>query len=120
MSSNDIMGRAMRRIQSQRMPEPVSKRRPAGREPRSMTPPVAREMSQKIPEIGSKSDIAGVDELFRTAGLVRSRREKAPGVARRARFQAATPEELSPPPPVTRVASNGVEWLPVPGWSRFP
>ncbi len=85
-----------------------------------MTPPVAREMSQKIPEIGSKSDIAGMDELFRTAGLVRSRREKAARVARRARFQAATPDELSPPAPVTNVAANGVEWLPVPGWSRFP
>lgn len=40
-------------------------------------------------------------------------------MARRARFQASTREELSPPPPSPRVGSNGVEWLPVPGWETI-
>ena len=77
-------------------------------------------MGQKIPEFGSKSDIAGLDNLFATAGLVRSRREKPAGVARRSRFQPATPEELSPPAPTPAVAANGVQWLPVPGWNAIP
>ena len=77
-------------------------------------------MTPKIPENGSKSDIERLDEVFQHAGLVRSRREKPAGVARRARFQPATPEELSPVPPSPRVAPNGVEWLGVPGWDRIP
>ncbi len=95
------------------MPQPLKKRR------RPATA-VAPETSNKIPEIGSKSDIAGLNELFARAGLVRSRREKPAGVARRAPFQAATPEELSPPPAIPAMASNGVEWLPVPGGDRMP
>jgi len=101
------------------MPQPHSKRRGASRKGPSVSPRIIRETSQKIPETGSKSDIAGLDQLFAAAGLVRSRREQPAGVARRARFQAATPEELSPRPPVLKVAPNGVEWLPVPGWERF-
>jgi polyphenol oxidase len=77
-------------------------------------------MTPKIPENGSKSDIERLDEVFQHAGLVRSRREKPAGVAGRARFQPATPEELSPDPPLPRLAPNGVEWLGVPGWDRIP
>ena len=95
------------------MPQPLRKRR----RPASA---VAPETSNEIPETGSKSNIAGLDDLFATAGLVRARREKPAGVARRARFQPATPEEFSPAAALPKVASNGVEWLPVPGWDRVP
>lgn len=84
-----------------------------------VTPSFVPETSQKFPEIGSKSDIEELDALFERAGLTRSRREKGAGVARRARFQASTREELSPPPPSPAVAPNGVEWLPVPGWDTI-
>ena len=58
--------------------------------------------------------------MFETAGLVRSRREKPAGVIRRARFQPATPEELSPVPPAPRFAPNRVEWMAVPAWEALP
>jgi YfiH family protein len=68
--------------------------------------------------------------LFHKAGLVRNRRGTASGEADqarldrarpdRARFDRATPEELSRAAPPPRVAPNGVQWLPVPGWERFP
>ena len=60
-----------------------------------------------------------MDKQFARAGLVRSRREKPANVARRARFQPAVPEELSPKPPAARIAANGVQWLGVPGWERI-
>jgi copper oxidase (laccase) domain-containing protein len=34
-------------------------------------------------------------------------------------FEHATPEELSQAEPVPRVAPNGVQWLPVPGWEKI-
>lgn len=77
-------------------------------------------MPPKSPENGSKRDIDGLDELFGRAGLVRHRRTKPTAVSRRARIQAAAPEELSPPPPAPRTAPNGVEWVTVPGWDRIP
>lgn len=72
----------------------------------------------QLPEAPSR-EIQEIDALFQKAGLVRHRREEPAGVARRARFQEATPEELSPPHADPRVASNGVEWLPVLGWDRI-
>jgi len=54
------------------------------------------------------------------AGLQRSRRAKPAGVARRARFQDKTPEELRPAPPRTTVAPNGVEWIAIPAWQKLP
>ena len=65
------------------------------------------------------SDLEGIDALFASAGLQRSRNRKSAGVARRARFQDKTPEELRPQVPATRTAANGVEWIPVPGWERL-
>jgi hypothetical protein len=58
--------------------------------------------------------------LFQSAGLRRSRRENPAGVARRARFQDKTPQELRPAPPQTAVAPNGVEWIPAPAWQSLP
>jgi YfiH family protein len=65
------------------------------------------------------SNINEVDALFAHAGLRRSRREKPAGVARRARFQDKSPEELRPDEPATVVAANGVEWVPVPAWQKM-
>jgi hypothetical protein len=61
-----------------------------------------------------------IDTLFQSAGLRRSRRQNPAGVARRARYQDNTPEELRPALPPTVVAPNGVEWIPVPAWRSIP
>lgn len=65
------------------------------------------------------SDLDEIDALFTSAGLQRSRRSRPAGVARRARFQDKTPEELRPGIPATKVAGNGAEWIPVPGWDKL-
>ena len=80
-----------------------------------------------MPRTGPSSDssepVAPVDALFATAGLVQSMRGKAGGVTRRMRLKRADaraePSELSRPAPAPQVASNGVEWLRVPGWERM-
>src|SRR4051794_24678305 len=102
------------------MPEPPSSRRSPARAKSTVRPADLPETHLKSPEIASKSDIETLDELFHEAGLVRSRREKPAGVVRRARFQPANAEELSPVPPAPDVAPNGVEWMAVPGWKRIP
>ena len=108
------------RIQSESMPEPGSRRRRMGSAQSTVSPAFEPEMSPKIPESGSKSDFEGLGCLFERDRLVRNRREKPVRVARRARFQPATPLELSPVPPPLRVAPNGVEWLLVPAWEAVP
>lgn len=69
-----------------------------------------------------ESAIPETDALFVAAGLVRSLRGKRAAKPGEARFESADAEDFAVPAPVTRVASNGVEWLPVPewdgGWSR--
>ena len=60
-----------------------------------------------------------IDALFATAGLVRSLRGKANSRTRARKIDRAAPEDLSPPAPTPRIAANGVQWLPVPGWD-FP
>jgi len=60
-----------------------------------------------------------VDALYATAGLVRNLRGNAGGVTRRVRLERAEPRELFRPAPARQVASNGVEWLRVPGWERM-
>jgi YfiH family protein len=60
--------------------------------------------------------VAPLDALYRQAGLVRNPRRPQPRIARPARLDRVTPEELAPPRPVVRRAANGVEWLPIPGW----
>jgi YfiH family protein len=61
-----------------------------------------------------------VDSRFAKAGLARSPRHKASQPARNARpalrFPRSTSEELSTPAPAARLAANGVQWLPIPGW----
>ena len=64
-------------------------------------------------------EIQVIDGLFNEAGLARSLRGHAAGLARRRRFERAALEELSRTAPAPRVAPNGVQWLPVPGWEKF-
>ena len=92
---------------------PSSTRRVRRTSKAAVLPPAGHEPGQ-IP-----SDLKEIDALFASAGLERSRRSQSAGVARRARFQDKTPEELRPRLPATRTAPNGVEWIPVPGWDRF-
>jgi copper oxidase (laccase) domain-containing protein len=65
-----------------------------------------------------ESAISATDALFVAAGLVRSLRGKRAAKAKPARFQRADAEDFAVPAPVTRVALNGVEWLPVSGWDK--
>jgi YfiH family protein len=64
-----------------------------------------------------------LDALYTSAGLVRSMRGKAGGVTGRMRKERERsrfdPSELFRPAPAPQVASNGVEWLRVPGWERM-
>ena len=68
---------------------------------------------------GLENQISLIDGLYEKAGLVRSLRKKSARVVQHARFERATPEELSPVPPHPMGATNGVEWLRVPGWEGF-
>jgi hypothetical protein len=64
--------------------------------------------------------VEALDELFATAGLVRSLQGKAGSRPLGARPDRKTPEELNRPAPDPAVAANGVQWLPVPGWEKYP
>jgi hypothetical protein len=70
------------------------------------------------------SDLVATDALFHRAGLVRSLRQKSsPGALNRtraSRLDRSNAEELSSPAPTPRIATNGVNWLPVPGWEKLP
>jgi hypothetical protein len=61
-----------------------------------------------------------IDALFERAGLVRTLRGKAGGVTRRVRLERAAPEELTQRSAAPQIAANGVQWLAVPGWEKFP
>jgi hypothetical protein len=39
-----------------------------------------------------------------------------PRPTRNSRLERTTPEELTTPAPAARLAANGVQWLPIPGW----
>lgn len=67
----------------------------------------------------SEPSLDAIDALFTDAGLARNRRGKTAGITRQLRLERAMPEELSTVAPAPRVASNGVEWLPVPGWEKM-
>src|SRR5271167_4086458 len=74
------------------------------------------------PSSHPEPEVRDVDVLFEKAGLVRNLRGKAAGVSlrnRRIRPGRAVREELSSFAPVPRVASNGVQWLPVPVWEKI-
>ncbi len=49
-------------------------------------------------------------------GLARGSRKKSPLPVRNPRFDRADPQELTAPAPAPRLAANGVQWLPIPGW----
>jgi hypothetical protein len=63
-------------------------------------------------------ELQEIDGLLEDAGLVRNLRGRATP-ARRVRFERAAPKDLSRTAPNPRVATNGVQWLPVPGWEKF-
>jgi hypothetical protein len=71
------------------------------------------------PKTRSGQEIQAMDAPFRAAGLVRNPRGKCSGIAGRMRLKRMAAEELRPAAPVPRVAANGVQWLPVPGWERI-
>jgi YfiH family protein len=71
------------------------------------------------------SGVQSTDALLQNAGLVRNLRGNAAGVTRRVRLEPAAKTKLSKaelfraaPAPV--VASNGVQWLQVRGWKKYP
>lgn len=71
--------------------------------------PAPSELNQQIQKI---------DDLFAYAGLVRNLRGKAAGVTTRVRSERSAPEELRRVAAEPRLASNGVQWLPVPAWEH--
>jgi hypothetical protein len=77
-------------------------------------------MTSSSPHAHPDPDVQALDALFERAGLVRNRRGKTAGVTSRMRLERAEPEELTLPAPTPRLAPNGVQWLPVPGWEKTP
>jgi YfiH family protein len=73
--------------------------------------------SSSIPKSSSTPALKAVDAKFRRAGLVRSQRGKQGARVDSPDFERANPEELARPAPVPIRSANGVEWLPIPGWS---
>jgi YfiH family protein len=74
------------------------------------------------------SDLENIDALFLKAGLVRNRRTGVPSqmsATRRFRLHREDAEDLRRSAPTPRIASNGVEWLALPGrapswlWAGF-
>jgi len=63
-------------------------------------------------------DIRDIDALFSRAGLVRSLRGKSSARFRAARTDRAAAVELVRTAPAPRIAGNGVQWLPIPGWTE--
>ena len=73
----------------------------------------------------SDSDVQSTDALLQEAGLVRNLRRNAAGVTRRVRLERVartrlSKAELFQAAPTPTVASNGVHWLPVHGWKKYP
>jgi YfiH family protein len=64
----------------------------------------------------SASALKAIDFRISRAGLTRSPRPNESRPTRSFRFERTTPEELSTPAPAARLAANGVQWLPIPGW----
>jgi polyphenol oxidase len=94
---------------------PGSKRGHSG----SSTRVAASARAGKLAPAAGKQTVEGIDAMFAIGGLVRNRRGAAVSLVRPARFDRAAQEELARIAPVPRTASNGVAWLPVPGW-EFP
>jgi YfiH family protein len=82
-------------------------------------------LSIPIGHSNSDSDVQSTDALLQEAGLVRNLRGNAAGVTRRARLERVAKKRLSraelfQAAPTPNVAANGVQWLPVPGWNKYP
>jgi hypothetical protein len=90
--------------------------------------------SSSTPKTHSGPEIQEIDALFHAAGLVRNLRGKTGipsdrgpqeavlaswGGTGRMRLERAEPAELRQAAPVPRMAANGVQWLPVPGWEKI-
>jgi YfiH family protein len=71
------------------------------------------------PDTYSSPVIQAIDASFKAAGLVRSLRGKEAAFAGRMQLMRLAPEELRQTAPLPRVAANGVQWLPVPGWEKI-
>ena len=71
------------------------------------------------PDTYSSPVIQAIDASFKAAGLVRSLRGKEAAFAGRMQLKHMAPEELRQTAPLPRVAANGVQWLPVPGWEKI-
>src|SRR6185437_9501509 len=60
-------------------------------------------------------ELASIDELFAVAGLTRTGRTRGPHIRHKSPPEASIAElqrRAAPP----RLAANGANWLPVPGW----
>ena len=66
----------------------------------------------------SNEQLRTLDARMVEAGLTRAPRRHSIGSLRR--FDRAAPDELRTPAPALCVAANGVAWLPVPQWEKFP
>jgi YfiH family protein len=80
--------------------------------------------AHSCPELQT-GEILAIDSVFEEAGLVRNLRAKGAGVTRRARLNRARiergeAEELFRTAAEPLLAPNGVQWLPVSGWRKFP
>ena len=75
--------------------------------------------SSSTPKTHSDLEIQAIDVFFRAAGLVRSLRGNPVGVSDRMKLKHMAPEELRQTAPLPRVAANGVQWVPVPGWEKI-
>jgi polyphenol oxidase len=61
-----------------------------------------------------------MDALFAGAGLVRSRHGNSVSSVRAQRLDRAQPEELARLASAPSIAANGVQWLPISPWRKFP
>jgi YfiH family protein len=79
--------------------------------------------TSSTPKSSSDRTVEAIDALFDEAGLVRKLHGKGAGIThrlRRARLERSAPEELSLPAADPRIAPNGVHYLTVTQWERFP
>lgn len=74
--------------------------------------------SSASPNPSSQTELKALDAVLANVGLARNPRGKHSG-RRAARVAPVTPDELARPVPIPRIASNGVQWLPVSGWEKF-
>jgi YfiH family protein len=80
--------------------------------------------SSSSPVFAGGSELRSPDAPLEQYGLARAPRRRGEGgrAVRSRGLEEAIPDELRGQPslaPVSRVAPNGVEWLPVPGWEKF-